>query len=203
MVLEKQKMKQKFNTEIAKKILTTMAMWTVSGVTGLALGALFAAVPGLGFVVKGIADMIGGASSKERYKYKATFKDLMKARLIEKRKLPDGKLALVLSEDGRKKVLSYDFDDLKISAPKKWDRKWRIIIFDLPKRFERERQAWRLKLRRLGFYQLQKSVWIHPFECENEIDFVTEHFGISPHVRIIVTEKFSGSEEVKDFFNLV
>src|SRR3989344_4076427 len=46
---------------------------------------------------------------------------------------------------------------------KKWDGKWRIIIFDIPQELHRERNILRRRLRSMGFYMLQKSVFIFPY----------------------------------------
>ena len=33
----------------------------------------------------------------------------------------------------QKKLVEYNIDDMEIKKPKKWDGKWRIISFDIPK----------------------------------------------------------------------
>src|SRR3990167_6394136 len=39
-----------------------------------------------------------------------------------------------LTESGKKKLRLLDLSDYKLSKPKKWDRKWRVIIFDIPEK---------------------------------------------------------------------
>lgn len=45
-----------------------------------------------------------------------------------------------------------------------WDGKWRLVIFDLPEERKIRREALRRKLYELGFGQLQKSIYISPFD---------------------------------------
>lgn len=45
-----------------------------------------------------------------------------------------------------------------------WDKKWRIILFDIPESQRTVRQLFRLKLMDLGVRMLQSSVWITPSE---------------------------------------
>jgi phenylacetic acid degradation operon negative regulatory protein len=44
-----------------------------------------------------------------------------------------------------------------------WDRKWRIILFDIPESQRTVRQMFRLKLLDFGARMLQSSVWISPY----------------------------------------
>ena len=93
-------------------------------------------------------------------------------------------------------------DDIKIKKPKKWDKQWRIVIFDIPEKFKGAREALREKLKELGFVELQKSVFAYPFECEDEINFIVEVFQIRPFVRLVKAGSFTNEEQFKIKFNL-
>jgi len=54
----------------------------------------------------------------------------------------------------------------------------------------------------LGFYELQKSVWIFPYECKNEIDFIVEFFGLRKYVRFGILESINNELHLKKIFNL-
>ena len=60
----------------------------------------------------------------------------------------------------------------------------------------------RMKLKELGFLELQKSVLILPYECEDEINFIVEVFLIRPFVRFIRAKSFTNEEQLKIKFNL-
>ena len=85
---------------------------------------------------------------------------------------------------------------------KKWDKKWRMVIFDIPETQKKARYALRAKLKELGFYPLQKSVWVHPFECRDEIDFIIEFFNVSSYVRLAEVNHFDGEKFIKEEFDL-
>jgi hypothetical protein len=97
----------------------------------------------------------------------------------------DGQQILTLSENGNKRVLQFDLDKIVIRRPRKWDGYWRLILFDIPERQKLGREALRSKLKQLGFYQLQKSCFIHPFDCKSEIVFISEIFEVAPYVNFI------------------
>lgn len=109
---------------------------------------------------------------------------------------------LVLTEKGRTRVLRGKIETLRIPRPKHWDKKWRVILFDIPEQHKKAREALRQKLRELGFYHLQKSCFVYPFECRDEVDFISEFFGVFDHINYVVAESLGGEEELKKFFSL-
>ncbi len=110
---------------------------------------------------------------------------------------------LSLSENGKKRLLEFNLDHMAIKKPKRWDGYWRIVIFDIPEKKKQGREALRGKLKQLGFYQLQKSCFIHPFDCKSEIDFVSEIFEVSPYVNFIVAKEIEGGKSLQRFFRLL
>lgn len=114
-----------------------------------------------------------------------------------------GKFYIKLSEKGEKIVQQIKFDNLKITVPKKWDKQWRIIIFDIPEKGKkRARDALRIKLREWKFYQLQKSVWVCPYPCEEEIQVLCDIFKIGDFVNIITANKIDNDKDLKKYFHL-
>lgn len=108
-----------------------------------------------------------------------------------------------LTEKGKRKIKQFQFNELQIVRPEKWDGKWRIAIFDIPEKLRKGRDALRNKLNNLGFYELQKSVWAHPYPCENEIQLVAEMFKATPFINIILADKISNDVKLKSYFHLL
>ncbi len=183
---------------IVKKILLTVAATAAAGGFVLAL----AAMPGLGVVAHSFIQWYKNQDRQGRYRIRKTFERLRQERLIEMNETSDGKTKIILTEEGKKKVLEYRFEDIKIEPMKKWDKKWRMVIFDIPEHHKKARNALRDKLRELEFYQLQKSVWIHPYECRDEINFIIEFFNISSYVRMAEVNHFDGDKLIKEKFNI-
>lgn len=127
---------------------------------------------------------------------------LYRSKLVHSQDNKDGTLTFELTEKGKIKALTYHFEEMKISK-KGWDNKWRIIIFDIPERLRRARDTLRDKLKELGFYELQKSVFVFPYECKDEIDFVIEFFYLRKYVRVGVLETIDNQLHLKKIFNLV
>ena len=114
-----------------------------------------------------------------------------------------GQLYISLTEKGRKKAGWQQINSLKIKRPKKWDGKWRMVIFDIAQLKKLYREVLRGKLKQLGFRQLQKSIWIHPFDCQDEIDLLRDFFGLSDNeLRLVLAEDIGKDEKLKHLFHL-
>lgn len=131
-----------------------------------------------------------------------TIRNLYRSKLIDMKENKDGTTEMILTEKGKKKIISYDIEKMIIAKPGRWDQKWRIITFDIPEKFKIARNALREKINDLGFLKYQKSVFIYPYECKDEIDFIIEFFDIRPFVRYITAEELDNELDFKKKFNL-
>ncbi len=129
-------------------------------------------------------------------------KNLYRSKLLSAKENSDGTVEMVLSEAGKKKALSYKIDGMKLPKPAHWDRFWRLVIFDIPEKNKKGRDAFSRTLKKLGFYQLQKSVFIYPHDCQNELDFLIEFFDLRPFVRILLAKRVDNELHLKKIFNL-
>ncbi len=115
----------------------------------------------------------------------------------------NNQIYISLTERGKKKANWLQIDCLKIKKPKVWDKKWRLIIFDIAELKRIYRESFRGKLKELGFYSLQKSIWVYPFDCRDEIGLLKDFFGLSDkELRLIVSEDIGDDKLIKDFFKL-
>ena len=106
-----------------------------------------------------------------------------------------------LTEKGEQELLRYQIKD-GILKKKKWDKKWRIIIFDI-KEYKREiRGKIRKQLESFGFIKLQNSVWVYPYDCEEVMILLKADFHIGKEVLYIVAEKIENDQWLKQHFNL-
>ncbi len=153
-----------------------------------------------------ILNLMKGFKSSQRYEKKKvfdTFYKLRKQGCIDIKK-DHHQIYIALTEKGRKRAGRFQIDSLKIEKPQKWDRKWRIVIFDISQLQITKREAFRGKLKELGFCPLQKSVWIHPFNCQDEIDLLREFFGLGQkEIRLIVAQTIGDDIFLKKFFKII
>ncbi|GBE16254.1 CRISPR-associated endoribonuclease Cas2 [bacterium BMS3Abin15] len=128
--------------------------------------------------------------------------NLKRQKLIKVIKEKNGKFKIKLTNKGSKRILKLSLENVSVQKPKTWDKKWRVVIFDVPTEFNSAREALRNKMKDLGFKQLQKSVWVYPYDCEDEILFVAEVFNVEKYVEIITAEKVLHEKVLKNAFKI-
>ncbi len=128
--------------------------------------------------------------------------NLYRSKLIDYKENPDKTVTLNLTDNGKIKALQYNPDAISIKKMDKWDGMWRLVMFDIPERFKKGRNALSLKLKQMGFYPMQKSAFISPYECKNEVDFVVELFNLKLYVRFILVKETDIDLDLKNKFQL-
>lgn len=127
--------------------------------------------------------------------------NLYYTKLISRKENKDGTITMILTNKGKMRALTYKFNELRIKNGE-WDKKWRVIFFDVPEKQRFARDVLRDKIKKLGFYELQKSVFVFPYECENEIEFVIENYSMTKWVRFGTLEKIDNDVYLRKFFKL-
>ncbi len=127
---------------------------------------------------------------------------LYDSKLVGARRNPDGTFTIVLNDDGRKRALTYNLATMKIKRPGTWDNLWRMVSFDIPETIREARDSIRTHLLHLGFYELHQSMFVHPFECRDEITYIVELYDAQAHVRFITATDIDNAPHLKRFFHL-
>jgi len=182
---------KKPKSEIAKDILFCLAF----------SGALVIAASSPYF----IQNLIKGIKKLRKYKRQNvydTFYKLRKRGFI-RIKNREGQIYISLTKEGKKRAGWLQIDSLEIKKPRKWDDKWRLVAFDISQPKLVYREALRGKLKELGFYQFQKSIWIHPYNCKDEINLLKSFFGFSENeVRLVLADRIGNDQEFREIFKI-
>ncbi|MBI2613013.1 hypothetical protein HYW59_04395 [Candidatus Kaiserbacteria bacterium] len=107
-----------------------------------------------------------------------------------------------LSEVGQRVIAEHKLWALSIPQPKKWDGVWHIVVFDIPQEKSNVRIPFIRHLQNLGLIFYQRSVWIHPFPCEDEVREIADFQGILPFVSFIKATHVDGSHALRKYFKL-
>ena len=137
-----------------------------------------------------------------RYALDRAIRNLYKSQLVDIKDNINGSTQIILTKSGKTKSLEYKIDEMVVKRPEVWDRKWRIVTFDIPEKYKKAREAIRKHLDDLGFYKLQKSVFVFPFECQDEVDFIIEYFDVRSFVRLVLAEKIDNELHLRKIFNI-
>lgn len=94
---------------------------------------------------------------------------------------------LKITKKAQHRLIDAAFHNLAIKTDYKWDKTWRIVFFDIPEHHRIARRQLVSKLKELGFYQLQQSVWIHPYDCREVIETVSLEYQVQKYLTYIET----------------
>lgn len=123
----------------------------------------------------------GGWRKIGQSKIKDGIRDLNKQKFIRKKEEYDGSVLVSLTEKGRLRALNLKFRRLG-NKKEKWDGKWRMVAFDIPDECRKGRNALRYRLRTAGFYELQESLFLYPYDCQEEIKNLVDLFNLQKYV---------------------
>lgn len=103
---------------------------------------------------------------------------------------------VILTKKGKRQIKQLNFETLAISKPAHWDGKWWQVAADIPtKHYRRGADALRSKLKQMGFYPLQRTLWFYPYDPRLELEFIAQTYGIHPFVTTMKIAELDESDE--------
>jgi len=131
---------------------------------------------------------------------------LLKRMILQKyiriKPLPDGSTVLTLTKKGLLQNLKYNIETMDIAKPKKWDGSWRLIMYDISRFKKREQEIFRRMLKKFKMLQLQKSVYLFPYPCENEIEFLRGYLNMPEAIMILEVSKLENESYYRRYFGI-
>lgn len=91
---------------------------------------------------------------------------------------------------------------LSIPTPPRWDKKWRVVLFDIPADKRKRRDIFRLRLKELGLTLYQNSVWVYPYPLEKVVREIAGFYHLSNCVSFITAESLTGEQKLRSQFGL-
>jgi len=107
----------------------------------------------------------------------------------------DEKSLIFLTKKGMKRFTHLHLAERLAGIIKKWDYLWRMVIFDIPDKKKRSRDAFRRALEASGFHLLQESVFVSPFKCEKEIIELAKMYGVLSHILVLTVASLGPKEK--------
>ena len=132
---------------------------------------------------------------------KKTLKRLQNQKMIVVKETAEEQV-VELTEKGRIKVLRYAIGEFDVKKQEKWDGKWRIIMYDVSDKKKSSRDILRNTLQKLGFLKLQESVYLFPFPCGDEIEFLRTYYRLNSDVTMLVTSRIEHDEAYRQYFGV-
>lgn len=129
--------------------------------------------------------------------------NVSRRRLVERGLLSYTKEGFVeLTKKGEQKLYDMEKCDYALPRPQRWDKKWRILIFDIPEKKRLIRDKVRLTLSSIGFKRLQHSVWVYPYDCEDLITLIKTDFKIGKDLLYLIVDSIENDRPILKWFGL-
>lgn len=176
--------------------------------TLLGAGTFIAAsliMPGLPMAIKPFLDERRKREENEWRKFntwrlKQVLNRLHQQKLVEVVEREDMQIVKI-SDKGKKKLLKFNLEEIQLNH-KKWDGKWRIIIYDIFTTKRQEAELFRKTLKRLKFLKLQRSVYLTPFRCYDEIEYLRQVCNIGKEVLILTVSGLENESAYREYFGV-
>ncbi len=92
----------------------------------------------------------------------------------------------------------------KIITPKSWSGTWWLIAADIPISHKTNADCLRRKLKELGFYPLQRSLWVHPYDPREVLGTIFRELDVGHFATVmeVVNIDVDDREKLKKHFGL-
>jgi len=185
--------------ELTDLVLEAIAKGLIEGLRGYPSG--FRLPVAIGYLIQYILEVKKTRIKKDKIKNK--IEDLEKRDIltIEEK---ENQVYIHLKEKGEKKIVKYSLKlliDFK-KKEKKWNGRWFLVFFDVPEAQRLKRDYLRKLLKEIGFYQYQKSVYLFPYECGQEVALIKKMVEGAKYMKYIIAEKIEDEAIAKRFFKL-
>ena len=136
--------------------------------------------------------------------FNRSIRNLTKEKLVEEKILEDGSFKLMLTKKGKEeaKKLNLLGSTIKFKKPKKWDGKWRVVLFDILETDRIFRTILRRHLYDLNFIKLQHSVFVSPYPFEKSILELSALYSAERYIRVITALKIDNEKKLRKIFKI-
>ena len=175
----------------------------ILGVVGMA------GVVGVGMMAPGVFQVVKIFRDYERlvarrYQIPSYIRRTMKS--LERRGMvriviKNGEMRVYLTDKGQQELLKYQLREKRLTGGR-WDKKWRIVIFDIAEKRRYARDRIRIDMRTFGFEKLQESVWVYPYECEEVITLLKTRYKAGKELVYIVASDIENDARLRQVFKL-
>ncbi len=108
-----------------------------------------------------------------------------------------------ITKEGERYLNTWKLKSNQQLKNRKWDGKWRVLIFDIPEYRRSVRRKVRITLLDIGFLRLQDSVWIYPYGCEEYVRLMKADFKIGKDLLYMIVDHLEFDIQIRKHFNLL
>ncbi len=186
-ILEHEARRTRRNKNVQRAVLLTVGAVGIIAVAAMAPNAL---------------QLLGYGRKKGKFTYQAK---TAAGRLAEKGYIvfveSGGKKYIRITPLGERALMLVQ-GQMQSRRKRRWDKRWRLVIFDVPEYRRRIRDKLRRQMSSFGFVRLQNSVWVYPYDCEELVALLKADLHIGKDVLYVIVEKIENDLQIRKLFGL-
>ena len=113
-----------------------------------------------------------------------------------------GKKYLRITNLGRRELALEQAKVALTAQKKRWDGRWRMVVFDIPERRRKVRGRLREVMQEVGFVRMQDSVWVYPYDCEDFIALLKTELKIGKDALYAIADPIEYDKQLRTHFAL-
>ncbi|OGG57877.1 CRISPR-associated endonuclease Cas2 [Candidatus Kaiserbacteria bacterium RIFCSPHIGHO2_01_FULL_55_17] len=187
--IEQKARKQRQKRNIQNAVLTAVG---VAGVLAVAMIApnIFKALP-----------RVAGDKYRMGYRAKTTVGRLAQKGLVRFVQR-SGIRYVEITDKGRRVLFLTEAKNIHQQKWRRWDKRFRLVMFDVPQYRRDTRDKLRAYMREYGFLRVQDSVWVYPYDCEELIALLKAELRVGKDVLYAIVESMENDGWIKRHFGL-
>lgn len=123
---------------------------------------------------------------KKRERFANFIYKLYKGGYLKRLKVKD-RTAIMLTQKGLERIFTIKLKST--DKGKRKDRKWQMVLFDIPENRRKDRDYFRKGLSYLGYKKLQQSIWVCPYDVLKETKELIERYNLKDFVELLLVKK--------------
>ena len=136
---------------------------------------------------------------KNKYATEKSIKSLEKREFI-RFWYKNGKGRIELTSQGKMHLANLKAKRIKLPLNKDWDGLWRVVTFDIPEKFKTNRRRFAKVLSGTGMYNMEKSIFVFPCDCKEQIFKIAEIYEVKKYIRFMVVQSIDPAFGLKTNF---
>ena len=143
-----------------------------------------------------------GALARLKYQSKSVLSRLKRRGEIEFVERDGGKYVRLTEHGTRILAIEQQKTALAKGNPRKWDHRYRLVMFDVPEKRKKIREQLRFQMQDVGFLRIQDSAWLYPYDCEEFVALLKADLHIGRDVLYAVVEEIENDVHIRKHFGL-
>ena len=114
----------------------------------------------------------------------------------------DNEKVFKITEQGKARLKAHQVSEDGLSIPDRWDGRWYLVTFDIPEAKKVTRNQLILTLKRHGFINYTKGLWLIPYNPTKLVASLRKQLGLKNEIRLIIAQAIDNDTKYKKHWEL-